>query len=521
MSILFAIAIGVHHYGDVSSYYLMVNSLIKDGDFILDNKDVARWQDVNIRHGAYVLPAGAYVLIDKDGVIRYGKPILYPLIAAPFFLFFGRVGFGILNGLFLGGSIALCYLFLKRHFNSSNSLIIGVMFFLCSFMPVYVAWIHPEMMLFFACSLCMWLWLYKNKTTLTGLIIGICSSVKIVFLLLLLPLIVVLISKKKFKQSGKAIGASLLGIGLMLFLTYLFFGQIFAYIGTGSYGYLSPNLTPYLTVEQVRNGLVAGGLPFEEIGFNSLGLFSRNIFNFFMGRFTGIIWYALSAVICVGTYLLYRRNIKREEKILGDSILAVTLLLAVILIASRPLNYFGGRGFICNRYFFILPALLYLPTIKMVKNPKKIILMFLPGFLISSQIIINEFYFNSWSMRNWANRQVSPHGAHACTFPLRYAPLEITAIESFPVSYAKTSDNIFLYFPSGLRRKLGKKILMDKEQEVVIVQKNNTNILKFDTDKGRMLLKPEVTLKDKINKQYKSFYYFRADQPIWINDVHS
>jgi len=340
-----------------------------------------------------------------------------------------------------------------------------------------------------------------------------------VFLLLALPLIVVLVSKKKFKQLSKAIGACLVGIGFLLLLTYLFLGQFSAYSGPGSYGYLSPSQIPYLTMEGVRKGLVIVGSPLEDIGFNNWGLFFRNILYFFIGRFTGIIWYAFPAVICAGIYLLNRRYISKEEKIAGDSILIATFLLAVILIVARPLNYFGGRGFICNRYFFILPALLYLPTIKMIKNPKKILLMFLPGLIVSSQIIINEFYFDKLPMGHWANKQVYARGVHTCTFPLRYAPLEITSLESLAINNVEVSHDVLLYIPLGLSKRIDKKILIDAGQEVVIVKKDSIDPLRLKTDKDEIILKPKVKLKNKLNGQYKSLYYFKADRSTWINSI--
>ena len=167
----------------------------------------------------------------------YAKPILYPLIAAPFFFLFGANGFSLLNGLFLGGSIALSYLFLRKYFNRVDSLFIATAFFLCSFIPVYIVWVHPEMMLFFACSLSMWLWLHKDKTTLSALIIGIMSSVKIMFIFLLIPIIVVLGFDRKFKELFKAIGIYALGVGAMSFLTVLFFGQFFPYNGAKGFIY--------------------------------------------------------------------------------------------------------------------------------------------------------------------------------------------------------------------------------------------------------------------------------------------
>lgn len=233
ISVIFSAFLGIHGHGDANTYYLMTESLIKDGDLALDNKEIERWDSKRFQN----VPVGVYMLVDDKGITKYAKPILYPLIAVPFFFLFGVSGFGILNGLFLGGSIALSYIFLRKHFNRPAALFTAVAFFLCSFMPVYAAWIHPEMMLFFICSLCMWLWVDKNKTALSALIIGITSSIKIVFALLLIPMVIALAFKRNFRELSKAAGMCFLGISAVLFLTVLFFGQFSFDNGAGGFIY--------------------------------------------------------------------------------------------------------------------------------------------------------------------------------------------------------------------------------------------------------------------------------------------
>lgn len=508
ISIIFAIAIGIKRHGDDPSYYSMVESLVKDGDFILGSKDLSRWGHNELQ----ISPSAAYVIIDKKGVMKYAKPILYPLIAAPFF-FLGIKGLALLNGLFLGGSIALSYLYLKRYFNRNNSLFIAGSFFLCSFMPAYVSWIHPEMMLYFACVLSMWLWLYKEKPALAALVMGIVSSLRVEFFLLFILLIVVVTFWKKFKELPKLIMMYLLGYGFMLFITFLVFGQFSAYSGER---YFIPGKIgqPYLSLQEIKSFLISTHSMFEGSEFNSLGLFFRNIANFFIGRFTGVIWYAFPAVICVIIYLFYRHKCKREEKILGDGILAIMLVLAVILIIARPLNYFGGKDFICNRYLSILPSLLFLPGIKVIRKPAKVILLFLLGLTISSQIIINEMFIKNSNKRYFA---------HTTTFPLKYAPLGLIYVESFMIynTRIKISEDLFLYTPLGVKMRDGKKILLSKNQEAVFIRSDSAEDIILTTDFGRVFLKSKIVLKNKINKESKSFYYFKPHRSIWISDIQS
>jgi hypothetical protein len=259
---------------------------------------------------------------------------------------------------------------------------------------------------------------------------------------------------------------------------------------------------------------------FEGFEFFSARLFFGNITTFFIGRFTGIVWQAFPAAVCTGAYLFYRRSISKKEKIAGDGILLSLLLLAVLLIIAKPLNYFGGRGFAGNRYFFILPALLFLPAFNVIKKPQKLMLMFLPGLCISSQILINEnlikdLYFVS---RNLA--YTSAHAAHTLTFPLKYAPLEIPQVEFLGMRDAKISNDMLVYAPLGLKSQVSGRILVGKGQEVIFVPKHNEGSLTLNTDRGELILQPKVTLKSKSGNENKKFYYFKAKQPTWINALH-
>lgn len=503
LSTLFAAAIGIKRHGDDPSYYSMVESFVNDGDFVLNNKDLQRWGHNELR----ISPSAAYVIMDKKGVIKYAKPVLYPLIIAAPFFFLGIRGLALLNGLFLGGCIVLSYLYLSKYFNRSSSLFIAGGFFLCSFMPAYVSWIHPEMMLYFACVLSMWF--YKNNPALAALIMGIASSLRVEFFLLFVSLIIVLVFFGEFKELFKSIAMYLAGYGLMLFMNFLFLGQFSAY---GGERYFIPGKIgqSYLRLQEIKGSLVGIHSMFEGGGFNSLELFWRNAANFFIGRFTGIIWYGFPAIVCVVLYLFYRNRLKREERIFGDVILASMLFLVVILIIARPLNYFGGQDFVCNRYLSILPCLLFLPWVKTIKKPGKVILLFLPGLIISSQVIGNDIFIKNSDRRYFA---------HTTTFPLKYAPLEVTSVESLLISKKKISDNTLLYLPLGLIKEDGRRILIDKGQEIIIVDKNNTSSLKLEADRGEIILRPEIILKEKSSKRYKSFYYFKATRLTWITDV--
>jgi hypothetical protein len=224
----------------------MIDSLAHDADLVVNNRDVARWNLYKFEN----VPVGAYIQIGEKGIMKYAKPVLFPLIAAPFFCF-GIMGLAVMNGLFLGGSIVLAYLFLRRDFLRKDALILALLFFFGSFMPVYATWVTPETLFYFACSLCVWLWRAKDNTALAALIIGAVASAKEVFLLLLIPLIMVLACEKKFKQLCVVLMLCILSYSAMLFLTFVLLGNGFPY--SGARGYVSTDFMPYQTLEKVRH----------------------------------------------------------------------------------------------------------------------------------------------------------------------------------------------------------------------------------------------------------------------------
>lgn len=506
VSFIFTESIGIHNYGDSPSYRLMIKSLIYDKDLILDKKDIQRWKNEDT-------PTGAYVFIDKKGVIKYGKPLLYPLVALPFFFIFKTSGLILLNSLLLGGSIVCGFCYLKKYFKRFYSLILSILFFFCSYIPFYTGWMTPDEMIFFACCLVMYLILVKNKPELAGLIIGIVTSAKIVFSLLLIPLFAILIEEKAFRRLKNTIYLYLTGLLSMLILTLIFLGKISPY--TELSGYIPARVKPYSTIDDIKNSLVIVPSLFIGIHFNSWDLFFRNILNFFIGRFTGIIWYASPAFICIVIYLLSIRKMRKKEKIIGISILLAAFLLILILIILRPLNYFGGEDFIGNRYYFILPAMLFLPLRKI--RPYKLILLFFSGFTVSFSILKTELLSKNRDF--FYAPYIFKHSAYTCMFPLKYAPLEISQIESFMVWRAKISENTFIYIPCGIKKQERGKILLAEGQEAVIVRHAKSDLFKLSLGKQSIVLHPRITLQDKIHQEYKTFYYFKPDRPIWLRVV--
>ncbi len=91
----------------------------------------------------------------------YGKSFIYPLFAAPFVAVFGTKGFYILNSALLALAFWCAYVFLSARSAVGVSLVLAGGFVFPTVVPVYWAWIAPEL---FNCSLGLlayFCWLYK------------------------------------------------------------------------------------------------------------------------------------------------------------------------------------------------------------------------------------------------------------------------------------------------------------------------------------------------------------------------
>ncbi|MCX5707826.1 MAG: hypothetical protein NTY14_02405 [Candidatus Omnitrophica bacterium] len=509
--ILFAAWAGPHIHGDSVSYYMMISSLAKDGDLVLDHKEAQRWDKEKFE----AVPVGVYVRMDAAGNMRYAKPVIYPVVAAFFFLIFGRLGLAGLNGLLLGLCIVFSYLGLRRYLGRRVSLLIAAGFFLFSFVPAYISWVTPDIFLFFSCSLCIFL-LSVNKPMACAFIIGLIAGEKITFLLMLIPLAGDLAAKNKIKQLLKALGFCSFGLILTILLTRYCLKTFFAYSDPKYilFGGAIPQ-----SLEELRLRLVLAPSELADMRFNSPQLFSSNIVNFFTGRFSGILWYGFPAAVCILIYLWRRKSVPREQTSQGDSILLTAVILAVVLLVFRPLNYFGGIGFFGNRYFFIYPALLLPAAFKGIKKPLLIFLFFLPAVLVSSQVLVNSLNLNNWHKSSWRGKNVDGLAAHGCTMPLRYAGLEVNAVENLPLYSFKFFEGLTLYAPRGLKNGADKQIFLEGGQEAVFVLKNKEASLKLKTSAGEFVIRPVLVLADKVSKELRSFFYFKPGSDLKLISV--
>ncbi|MCK9594149.1 MAG: hypothetical protein M0R35_00540 [Candidatus Omnitrophica bacterium] len=508
LAVVFAVWAKPHREGDGVSYYMMVSSLAQDGDLILDSRDEARWNKENFEG----IPVGVYVRFDDKGYMRYAKPALYPLFAAPFLFVIGRYGLVVLNGLLLGMIVVFSYLGLRRYIRRLDAFLLASGFFAFSFIPAYISWMTPDILLFFACSLCVYL-LSTDKPIACALIIGLIGAEKPAFLSMLVPLTAFVAFGRKPGQIVKTLTTCFLGAILSLLLNFCFLKTFYAY--SDPKYMVSGGMVPH-TLEELHSRLVLAPAELLDMRFNNWPLFIKNVINFFVGRFSGMFWYGFPALVCVVIYLWRRKKLAAEEKAQNDSILSAAVLLMAILLFFRPLNYFGGLGFWGTRYFYIFPALLLPAAFKGMKRPWLVFLFFLPAFWISSQVLNSSLSIKAWGSSVWRERNVLSFSVHTCKEPLRYAPLEINTIENLMVYNRAFPEELTFYAPLGVKKDPKGLFIFERGQEMVFLARNECAALALETTAGEFILRPVLTLRDKSGQKRKAFFYFKPSQGLGL-----
>ncbi|MGH9380969.1 MAG: hypothetical protein ACRD2Z_10205, partial [Thermoanaerobaculia bacterium] len=126
---------------DEPAYYLAALSLARDHDLRVDLHDIQRLAE-EYPH----LSTRNLILMTDDGwrTVYYGKPYIYPLLAAPFAALFGANGMVSLNLLLLVGMVAMGTAYLRQFNPDWLALLLAAGFVFVSTSWVYGFWLHPE-----------------------------------------------------------------------------------------------------------------------------------------------------------------------------------------------------------------------------------------------------------------------------------------------------------------------------------------------------------------------------------------
>lgn len=446
----------VHRWGDASTYYMQISSIAEDFDIQYLPEDIQR----ALENGFDDLPAGLFLTKTDDGRYYYSKEFSYALFAAPFYKILGNQGILVFNAVLFWLMILMGYIYLKKKNASMPALITSTAFFSVSAAFVYLFWIHPEIynMFLITTGLFIWLLYYENRDhrylLCASLIFGIATVAKLPNLLVFIPLIFFELYNRRVKHICWMI--LLFSVPLLAFYGCFYLntgyqsfygGERLYYVNNypflGEYDSITEAGRPgFSTGEGGRISKMLGEVP-AYISMDALKILPYNLFYYFFGRFTGMIWYypfalfALFSMVPVfkGFLIEIRGNQQIFDHIKNYQdryilLLGICLYISAFLVLHGN-NYFGGGHAVGNRYFYIYPAFLFLiGTIDLKK-----LIPFLLVAMVAVGPVISDPIQSSFSPET-----------HTYEFPYQYAPIEYSQLNNLPFgSHLHSFDGLRAY----------------------------------------------------------------------------
>ncbi|MBN1355325.1 hypothetical protein JXA40_03535 [bacterium] len=400
-------------FADEAVYHAMTVSLAFDGDLVYRREDLQR-----VCRDFSAGPRGIILKKLDSGKIVYAKPFLYSLIAAPFYRIWHLNGFLVLNVLCWWGIFMI--LFRCWGGSAGAAVFAGTALVLSAFTP-YVLWIHPEMFSAFLVVAFIGLWrslkpsdppvITRRKIMAMGAALAVAAWIKPPSILIGIALLVNWIPARRWNwillTSAGCFMAGVLAVSTSLAFT----GSLNPYSGERKiFNEHYPLESPGVDFGDTGNNWST-----ESAGFHFVpGVLLANLKFFWIGRFSGLVWYYLPGCFCLVLWLLGNRDR------IGTGLLISLSTIILVHLVMIPTNYHGGGGALGNRYFTVYyPALLCI--LPRVPSPRKILLGCIPAALISGVYITQAF-----------TASYRP-GDHTQSGFFSTLPVEWTLTGSFPV----------------------------------------------------------------------------------------
>ena len=344
--------------GDEGTFMAMAASLADEGDLRFDERDEQRIRQ-QPKGGRWVV-----ILQQTPSGLAYSKPAPFPLLAAPFQRLFGEFGLVLCNGLALALALVLAFEFARRLGPADLAALTVVTFVGASCVMTYVVWrISDSLQLSLALAglvLCvaalrpaerpatnpLGRFLESSWAAWIGAIaLGVVAVMRYPNALLGIGASAAYLVNRRWRR-----GLVMLALFGLSFLTasgvnWLMTGAAVPYkakrtsfnIQTGYPVDVESEETEYFAARPATQTM--GVKPALE---PKISLYSS--LYFFLGRHTGLLLYFSAALLLLGTALW------RPDRT-GLVMLAAGLGIAAFYLVYMPRNYFGGEGFVGNRYF--------------------------------------------------------------------------------------------------------------------------------------------------------------------------
>lgn len=345
-------------FADEAIYYSMTQSLANDFDLEYTKKDLIRYYQV-FDSG----PLGIFLKKGKNDRLFFAKSYIYPLFSSPFVRIFGSNGFLVFHSILLFFILIMGYTYFSLSNTTSLSLAAILTFLFASVAFVYFFWIHPDFFNLFLVFCVLFLWLYKHKKEempqneeqktkfgtfllsdgadyLASLFAGLAFFSKPPHIILLGPIVLYALVKKKFVKAILIVLIFTLTAGLFFGINYLATGdwnyqggERKTFYGQGGY----PLEKDFITFDTAKGGAMTSE-GYMEKHLLPVKFIFHNVFYYFFGRFTGLTWYFFPAILALILFVMGTKKI--YQWFLLVAILGGILFYIVIM----PDNYAGGGG---------------------------------------------------------------------------------------------------------------------------------------------------------------------------------
>lgn len=436
--------------GDEATYVSMALSLANDGDLKYRAEDYQRFQAA-----FHTGPNGIFLKrgpLSPDQALDYGKPFAYSVAAAPLVKLFGINGLLIFNLLLLMTGLLCAVSFGRARIGGTGGAVVGAAFIGASAIPIYAAWLTPEI---FNCALVLvayFLWWRTDIATTGGtgrrlswvsaFLLGVATFSKASNVLLVGPLVVVALIRRRWIQAFGIIAMFAMGSAGLFGVNKMVSGD-WNYQGGDRRYFSGPRDFPF---DGHGTTFAAGSeMRTEEANDENIlaprfvqRMLPRNTMYFFLGRDAGLLPYYFPGVLILLWWVMRARRAPMWQW----AICLVWLGSCLGLLLITPGSWNGGGGPIGNRYFISMyPAMLFLlPTAR--NGWLAALASAVVGLTCVGAMLLHPF---AASHAVWLNPE---------RWPLRLLPVELTIMENLPVRLnhdrarieVSTDPEVFLYY---------------------------------------------------------------------------
>src|SRR4030042_4897733 len=245
-----------------------------------------------------------------------------------------------------------------------------------------------------------------------------------------------LLLRRKFMPFLYSVLAFLLVLAACILPFYLITGSLTPYSGERIYVRTPEALTEQNLASETPEGVqtdasmegIAKTAITRPFGWGSGYVNRLNIFYFFFGRQTGIIYYFPFVLISLVLWLFSKR-----WKLRDIFILTSIVLYCAMQMLQGPANYYGGSTSFGNRYFLqVYPVLLFL-TLDL--NKKKFVIPFLVSGVLIGSIFLGPYLLNPSGV-------ILNHSKIMMEAPFSLLPVEKTQVNNVFWDYPPSRNTV-------------------------------------------------------------------------------